>query len=112
MNPRAFGQIALDIARGHDLPWLWYQLLCGEHVSMQPAVADDDVRWMHALPFHFGALIGIARGPNRKELFARYRDVLRHRHVDVVHAAGDIAPSVAFVAKMLRHPGGLIRPFI
>jgi D-aspartate ligase len=111
MNPRAFGQIALDIARGHDLPWLWYQLLCGDEVAVQPA-ASDNIRWMHALPFHFGALIGIARGPNRMERIARYRDVIRHRHVDVVHAPGDIAPSVAFVAKMLRHPGALVRPFI
>jgi D-aspartate ligase len=25
LNPRAFGFIALDIARGFDLPWLWYR---------------------------------------------------------------------------------------
>jgi predicted ATP-grasp superfamily ATP-dependent carboligase len=25
LNPRAFGFIALDIARGSDLPWLWYR---------------------------------------------------------------------------------------
>ena len=25
LNPRAFGFMALDMALGNDLPWLWYQ---------------------------------------------------------------------------------------
>jgi hypothetical protein len=85
--------------------------LCGEKVKKQRPVSDD-VHWVHALPFHVGALIGIVRGPRRRERFARYRDILRGRHVDVVYAPNDLAPSVAFIAKMLRHPGALVRPFI
>jgi hypothetical protein len=32
--------------------------------------------------------------------------------VDVVHDRADRFPSIPFVATMLRHPGGLIRPFL
>jgi hypothetical protein len=32
--------------------------------------------------------------------------------VDIVNYARDPLPSAAFLAVMLRHPGGLIRPFL
>ncbi|MBC7793837.1 MAG: hypothetical protein H7Z43_09020, partial [Clostridia bacterium] len=110
VNPRAFGQIALDIARGNDLPWLWYRLACGETVPSRSAPADN-MNWMHAIPYHVGALIGIARGPGRRAALGSYRDVLREQHVDIVNTIRDPLPSLAFAARMFRHPVGLVRAF-
>jgi D-aspartate ligase len=111
LNPRAFGQIALDIARGHDLPAVWYRLAIGEEVEPLPQPAGD-VRWVHGIPYHLGQLIGLMRGPQRGQRLSNYVESLRHRSVDVVHDLRDPLPSLAFTAKMLRHPGGLVRPFL
>jgi D-aspartate ligase len=110
LNPRAFGQMTLDIARGNDLPSLWYRLAIGEPV---PPCAEpvDDVRWMHAIPYYLGQWIGVAKGPQRMERALTYLDSVAHKHVGVVHDRSDILPVIAFTAKMLRHPGGLVRPF-
>lgn len=110
LNPRAYGQIALDIARGHDLPLLWYQLAHGR----DPAPVGDaatDVRWVHSIPYHVGHLVGLLRGPQRRTRLRRWAGGLRGAWVDVVNDAADPLPSVAFTARMLRHPGGLLRPF-
>ncbi len=111
LNPRAFGQIALDIARGNDLPSLWYRLANGEEV-MPCASPHDDVRWVHAIPYHLGQWIGVVTGPARLERLSVYMDTLKHRHIDVVGDSRDPLPAIAFTAKMLRHPGGLVRPFL
>ncbi len=34
LNPRAFGQISLDIAHGRDLPLLWYQSTTGQRATV------------------------------------------------------------------------------
>ena len=111
LNPRAFGQIALDIARGNDLPSLWYRLANGEEVAAC-ASPEDDVRWVHAIPYHLGQWIGVVTGPARLERLSVYVDTLKHRHIDVVLDSSDPLPAIAFTAKMLRHPGGLVRPFL
>ncbi len=111
LNPRAFGQIALDIARGNDLPSLWYRLANGEAVT-PCASPHDDVRWVHAIPYHLGQWIGVVTGPARLQRLSVYVDTLKHRHIDVVLDSRDILPAIAFTAKMLRHPGGLVRPFL
>ncbi|HSI05279.1 MAG TPA: hypothetical protein VLC93_12410, partial [Myxococcota bacterium] len=111
LNPLAFGQIALDIARGNDLPSLWYRLANGEEVAAC-ASPEDDVRWVHAIPYHLGQWIGVVTGPARLERLSVYVDTLKHRHIDVVLDSSDPLPAIAFTAKMLRHPGGLVRPFL
>ncbi len=111
LNPRAFGQIALDIARGNDLPSLWYRLANGEEVATC-ASPHDDVRWVHAIPYHLGQWIGVVTGPARLQRLSAYVDTLKHRHIDVVIDSSDPLPAIAFTAKMLRHPGGLVRPFL
>lgn len=111
LNPRAFGQITLDIARGNDLPSIWYRLANGEEVSARGAPAED-VRWVHAIPYHLGQFLGVVTGPARLERLSVYVDTLKHRRIDVVADREDPLPAIAFTAKMLRHPGGLVRPFL
>ncbi len=111
LNPRAHGHISFDIARNNDLPLLWYRMTTGEHVPTQPP-AVDNVRWLHAIPYHVGHWIGVARGPDRKRLLDSYVNNLRGHTVDIINDAHDPLPSVAHFAYMFRNPGGLIRPFL
>ena len=111
LNPRAHGHIAFDVARGNDLPWLWYQQACGIKVPVQPP-ARSGVRWLHSIPYHVGNLIGVAKGPQRKQRLADYLGNLRGKRVDIIHDDADVLPSLGNAFYMLRHPGGLIRPFL
>ncbi len=113
LNPRAYGQIALDIARGNDLPRLWYGLATGEATPAAPP-APRAGRWVHSIPFHVGAWVKLMKGPERLGRARAYVEALRSSPapVDVVNDVRDPLPTLLFAAKMLRHPGGLIRPFL
>jgi len=111
LNPRAHGQITLDLAVGNDLPLLWYQLAIGERV--QPTgLARRRARWFHSLPYTAREAIACVRGPARR---TRARNYLRSRllpHVDIAFDAHDPLSSLSFWFTMLRHPGSLVRPFL
>lgn len=111
LNPRAHGHITFDIARNNDLPLWWYRMARGERVPRQPA-PKDDVRWLHAIPYHVGHLIGMAKGPSRRDKLSSYVKNMQGKTVDIINDVGDPLPSVAHAAYMLRHPGGLIKPFL
>lgn len=98
LNPRAHGFIRFDIERGHDLPLLWVRSLKGE--SIQPVgPARQDLVWIHGVPH----LVYRWTQPHEKP---------RAKQIDIVHDWSDPLPSIPFVALMLRHPGGLVRPFL
>ena len=110
LNPRAYGQITLDIARGVDLPRLWYEsLFLG---GMTEVAARADVRWHHFWPFHVSHLAGIATGTGRAGRVADYVRQARAPHVDIANDWGDPLPNVIFALNIWRHPGGLLRPFL
>ncbi len=110
LNPRAHGHITFDIARHNDLPMLWYGLATGAPLPKLPP-GSGQVRWIHAIPYHVGHWVGMAAGPNRGERLHSYVTHLKGRTVDIIHDRGDPLPSLAHAAYMLRHPGGLVRPF-
>ncbi len=113
LNPRAYGQMRFEIARGLDLPRLWYHAATGELQPREPAPPHrDDLIWTHALPFHVGRVLNVMRGPARTEAFYDYVRFLSRRRVDVVNDLRDPLPSLVFCSQMLRHPGGLVRPFL
>jgi hypothetical protein len=103
LNPRAHGFIRFDIERGHDLPLLWYRMATGETVEPQ-APPRGDLVWRHAIPWHVRRWVRRLRG----------LPVLPAppRSVDVIHDPADPLPTAPFFAVMLRHPGGLVRPFV
>lgn len=111
LNPRAHGHISFDIARANDLPALWYHLSCGDHVPAQPAPRDD-VRWLHAVPYHLGHAISLMRSGGRRALWQRYRNNLAGPTVDIINDLRDPLPTLAHLAYMFRNPGGLVRPFL
>lgn len=102
LNPRAHGFIRLDVERGNDLPLLWYRIARGDRVSAQPPPRQD-VAWRHGVPY---AVRRAVRGRTAGE------PVPAGRVVDIVHDARDPLPTLPFLASMLRHPGGLVRPFL
>lgn len=102
LNPRAHGFISFDLARGNDLPLYWYRLATGERVAPAPP-AREDLVWTHAIPWTARRLAQRLRGLPRAP---RPRNA-----VDIVHDREDLLPSLGFAALMLRHPGGLLRPF-
>jgi predicted ATP-grasp superfamily ATP-dependent carboligase len=115
LNPRAFGQITLDIARGIDLPRLWYESFfraaaAGDAAPVARARAD--VRWRHFWPFHVGQLAAIVAGPGRGRKLADYARQVSEPHVDIANDWADPLPNVVFALHLWRHPGGLVRPFL
>lgn len=111
LNPRAYGQISLNVARGHDLPFLWNQLLQGVPLQ-EPPQAINDIGWVNTIPFIAGSLVKVLTQRDRKGAWERYRDLAKKKRVDVIHDLRDPLPSLAFASKLLRHPGSLIRPFL
>jgi predicted ATP-grasp superfamily ATP-dependent carboligase len=103
LNPRAHGFISFDVARNNDLPLLWYRLASG--LSVEPGgPARNDLVWRHALPFAVRRCVNFLKG--------RAEGGFRGAAVDIVNDIRDPLPSAAFTAVMLRHPGGLVRPFL
>jgi predicted ATP-grasp superfamily ATP-dependent carboligase len=109
LNPRGFGFIELDIARGSDLPWLWYR-------STREAVAPLPSQSLRASV------------EARSSMFPRLSRLLRRREREnsagadegydpraprlSVSMAGywqDPLPLIASRLYLLRHPRGLVR---
>ncbi len=63
LNPRAYGQIALDIALGRDLPVLWYRAVTGEDVPVSPPCARRPQYWHDAVTSYVGFGVRFLRGP-------------------------------------------------
>lgn len=112
LNPRAFGQMALDIASGNDLPALWYQSVTGTRLRVSRRRRSPRY-WTQAVPYLAGSTIGLRRGRGRPARIMRFaRSVLFERHVHAVHQWTDPLPSVAWTWRAIRHPGGIVRPFL
>jgi len=104
LNPRAHGFIRLDIERGADLPLLWYRIATG--AAIPPAEAPrHDLVWKHGVPHAVQRMVRRMRGGAPVAIPSA-------EAVDVIHDRRDPLPTLPFVATMLRHPGGLIRPFL
>lgn len=112
LNPRAYGQVALEVARGHDLPGAWYALATGIELPALPVRDPVPERWVNALAYHPGAFAGVVRGPQRRTRLRQLVDHARTPRVGSIFDRRDPFPAIFLSAAMLRHPGGLIRPFL
>lgn len=111
LNPRAHGFIGFDIARGNDLPVLWSRATAGVATEPLPPVTSS-MTWVHSIPLHLSHWVNIAFGPERTDATVAYARHLNGDHVDIVNDARDPLPTLSYVSSMLRHPGGLLRPFL
>jgi len=101
-NPRLGALASFDIARGNDLPWLWYQATLGQRPVVQPP-PKNGLTWRHEVPFHLRRLIQLLRGPGRAQRFDEYRQCLRQSSISVVEQA-DFLPRWIHRLGMFRHP--------
>ena len=112
LNPRAFGFMALDLALGNDLPWLWYQSTRQVVAPLAPPASHRMLEARFSIPHAVGR--GILR------LFGRrFPAGPRRRHGSVPGSVlpmlghwSDPLPLLVSNARLLRHPRGLMRPFV
>lgn len=108
LNPRAFGFITLDIARGADLPWLWFRSTMGETqhwVRQTPNVAlaarDELVHFMKRFTGH-GAR-------NRGAHEERRISPLPRATISMLGSWNDPLPMLISHLYLLRHPRNFVR---
>jgi len=112
LNPRGFGQMALDIAVGHDLPRLWYGSVTGvRRTETAPAVRRPRL-WHDGVSSYAGLALGIARGPARVRALGHAVDIARSPKVGAAFAWSDPLPGVVFGLGHLRHPRSFVRQFL
>lgn len=121
MNPRFYNQLALDIARGLDLPRIAYAAALGDEAEVARLVAahhggDGPMVFCNRIGLHM--LLGAKRifGRISDEDATRWRRWARDPAktvVDSVDAAGDRVPTLAEAAgqvyECLRHPRGFLK---
>ena len=112
LNPRAFGFIALDLALGNDLPWLWYQSTRQVVAPLPRPRSHPIIEARFSIPHAVGRAI--------LRLFGRrFPTGPRRRHGSVPRSVlpmlgdwSDPLPLLVSNARLLRHPRGLLRPFV
>ena len=112
LNPRGFGQMSLSIARGSDLPALWYTDATGVDLGQAVAPARPPSHWCFGVPFYAGQAVAIGCGPSRVSALRRVLLTMREPSANAVHSWRDPLPGAVFSAALLRHPGGLVRPYL
>ncbi len=118
LNPRAYGQISLNIARGNDLPTLWYRSVTNADAAdvalpAPPPPEDEQPRmWLQGAQFFVGAAVRMVIGPGRRDQARQMYRYFRYPTVGAVLKWYDLGPSIVFALLIFRHPGGLIRPFL
>jgi hypothetical protein len=105
LNPRAFGFIALDVALGRDLPWLWLRSTLGP-IEPQP-VSDDLIgklearhRFIHLVRWLIDWPTTLATGSNGVNSPTR-------RIISMVGHGDDPLPMLLGNLSLLRHPRSL-----
>ena len=112
LNPRAFGFIALDVALGNDLPWLWYQSTRQVLAPVAPTASRPILEARFSIPHAVGRAILRLFG-RRFPAGPRTRHGRAPRSVlSMLGHWSDPIPLLVSNARLLRHPGGLMRPFI
>lgn len=107
LNPRGYGQMALAIAGGLNLPLIWYRDALGERVGAADGSGTESLAWVH--PFLFGigrAMDPLRRGIARPPIPAR---ALGKRRVRAGTDWRDPASSGAFLWWLARQSLGIAR---
>ncbi len=110
LNPRAFGQITFDMARGSDLPVLWYESMTGRRLPpLRHRTSPTVSSWHQGVLVLSGALSRIAHGPRRWQAATDLARRFRTPHVGSVADWRDPLPGLLFTWRFLRHPRSLFR---
>lgn len=108
LNPRAFGFINLDIARGNDLPWLWFQSTLGPVEPVRGASAAVALEARHA-PLYFLRHFADWRVGSPPPRIERRDPARPRRRISIQGDWSDPLPMLICHAVLLRHPRSLLR---
>jgi hypothetical protein len=111
LNPRAFGFINLDIALGADLPWLWFESTLHAVSPIARRAPDTPVECRFVLPYYIARSVGWLRGGGPVGASPRTPGPTR-RWISMLGDRSDPLPMIASHLRLLRHPGGLVRPYL
>ncbi len=124
-NPRFYGQMAFDIARGMPLALLAWQAACGERAALQQELdaangrTSDVKAYCDRLFFHLVLLPKRLTGRMSSEEYAGWRRWYanyRTRCVDGFAQRGDMKPGAAYALSTLKsvllHPRSLLREYV
>jgi D-aspartate ligase len=109
LNPRAFGFLELDIARGSDLPWLWFRSTIERQVPA-PSQPYSDVR-VQARHWLLHVMRATARGftPSNTGTSEASDRSGPHASVSMLGHWSDPLPMIVSNLHLLRHPRSLVR---
>jgi len=109
LNPRGFGFMALDAARGNDLAWLWLQSTL---VPITHGGTENPGPWIEcrtSIPFYLSRLLAVLRGPHRRRKLATFWQDLRQPSVAMIGSWHDPIPTLLARLSILSHPRHLLR---
>jgi predicted ATP-grasp superfamily ATP-dependent carboligase len=112
LNPRAFGQISLDIALGNDLPRLWYESVTGTTLPVAAPMDPAPEFWHDTASTYMGFAVRLVRGPHRGAILDHAVDRLRTPRVGAIFDRKDPLPGLVYGLRLLRHPRAFIRPLL
>ena len=112
LNPRAFGQISLDVALGNDLPRLWYESVTGTALSSAPPNGPRPEYWHDTTSSYAEFAVRFARGPHRAAILDHALGRMRTPSVGAMVDKHDRLPGLVHGLQHLRHPRAFIRPFL
>lgn len=109
LNPRGFGQMSLDIAEGRDLPALWYSSVAERPVSSRAPSGSPPRYWQMGVHYRAGSYVrrwkdrGRDRSPGAHQTGSSVGPMWQVR---------DPLPSAKWTWEAIRHPVGLVRPYL
>jgi predicted ATP-grasp superfamily ATP-dependent carboligase len=108
LNPRAFGFLELDIARGADLPWLWYRSTIEKQNPNQQALSRGPFQARHWL---LHVLKAMAQGRTPADPLDSEKDspAAPRTSVSMLGHKSDPLPMILSNLQLLRHPRSLVR---
>lgn len=109
LNPRSFGFMELDIARGADLPWLWYRSTFERLEPATKPLAAVSLEARHRF-MHLLKAVACRRSGRGASLELRAGEVAApHSSVSMLGHWSDPLPMVISNLRLLRHPRSLLR---
>ena len=105
LNPRGYGFLELDIARGADLPWLWYQ---STFEAQRPSAVPLPAVSLEARN-RFRHLLNAMTRPRKAWRSERRDPDMPRSSVSMIGHWSDPVPMLLSNLQLLRHPRSLLR---